>query len=623
MSNPPNFSNNRNIKYIPVNFQNENQRQKEKYLKELQNYKFDQGFQPVQPYQYRLQLPQINTFQNHSIPNQDFIQGRIDPSRIMHNVQPSFSKTNKYLDHRKEFFVKDNIDNRRQSLTINEKSNDEIPIDKDIRIQYLENYSDKSGEDLRNEMNQNYNDFETLEHKKNEETFFKKDQPKIKIISPHLVQYFKKHKKQLENKKIKDAQINLRTNQEGAVLIKTKMDSPKTIPKVSFSKKIKKAKLNNDQDRTQYNMWTINQHFNIGNINPPMMQSMYAGMQQTKQSFPIHNPAEDYHKFKDIFDTPQNSSEKQSPLDPGDVQNNWNLIYQMNLEDKLYLDVSTNNIYLKIDNKNDQRFKHFEGIHQYSKELKDIESQLVPVSESLLPNHLLKLKQGKSKNLEKKSVTSNDNDLLKSEFRNVNKVDILKKESLTEKLKKTQKRRKQNLLKSNQKEKKIYSTSYRKKFQQGCKCSKSKCLRLHCLCFKQGKFCDGLCGCTDCYNSENYAGLVEKVKNATKDINSKAFESKFLEINRNGEMIKITKGCTCMKNNCLKNYCECKKNGLACTTLCKCDQCFNDHISLTHEEVSRMHTKNSRKKKKIIFQTKDNKTLGFESKEIINKTNNS
>ena len=65
----------------------------------------------------------------------------------------------------------------------------------------------------------------------------------------------------------------------------------------------------------------------------------------------------------------------------------------MNLEDKLYLDVSTNNIYLKIDNKNDQRYKHFENIHQYSNELKDVESQLVPVAESLLPNHLLKIRK--------------------------------------------------------------------------------------------------------------------------------------------------------------------------------------------------------------------------------------
>ena len=113
--------------------------------------------------------------------------------------------------------------------------------------------------------------------------------------------------------------------------------------------------------------------------------------------------------------------------------------------------------------------------------------------------------------------------------------------------------------------------------------------------------------------------MVEKVKNATKDINSQAFESKFLEIERNGTIIKITKGCTCMKNNCLKNYCECKKNGLSCTTLCKCDQCFNDHIKLTPDEVLRMHTKNSRKKKKIIFQTRGKDTIGFESKEIINR----
>jgi hypothetical protein len=611
MNNPPNYPDPRNNKYIPINFKTTKNSKKDPHPKDPRNYHYESGFKLLQPFPFRTPIPQINHFPAHQISNQNFVQEMMNNPRLAHRVHPNYIPQSDRYTPPTDLFVQDRVSNPQRIQ--NEVGS---PGKKDIRLEHLENFSDNSGEDIRNPMGGGLDPFNKTYQKEKE--ISDQQEPQIKIISPHLVQYFKKHAKNLENNKSKNPEINVQTNEDGAILIKTKKESPKKYPKVSFSKKIKKPKSTTGRERpeTQYNMWTINQHFNIGNINPPVMPQPYDPTPQTNQSFPINNPAQDYKKIKEFFDPSGNESEEQASLDPGDVQNNWNLIYQMNLEDKLYLDVSTNNIYLKIDNKNDQRFKHFEGIHQYSKELKDIESQLVPVSESLLPNHLLKLKQSKSGESETKQKSQNKP--MGDNRQRIHKKDY--KESLTEKLKKTQMQRKKNLVKSN-KDKKIYSTSYRKKFQQGCKCSKSKCLRLHCICFKQGKFCDGLCGCNDCYNTENYSNLVEKVKNATKDINSGAFESKFLEIERNGEIVKITKGCTCMKNNCLKNYCECKKNGLSCTTLCKCDQCFNDHIQLTQEEVMRMHTKNSRKKKKIIFQTKDNQTIGFESKEIINKYN--
>ena len=418
-------------------------------------------------------------------------------------------------------------------------------------------------------------------------------------------------------------EINLQMSKGGPVLIKTKVRSlEKPISsKLSNSKKIKKMKKLPkmlEKKNSQKNIVTINQQINIQNFNP-QMSPYFSQMPQTKNSFHVQNPVKDYKRFTEIFDPSQLSPEQESvkELEPEDVQNNWDLIYEMKLEDKLFLDVSTNNIYLKIDNKNDERYKHFENIHHYSAEMKGIESQLVPVADSLLPNHLLKMKKSEKKEDSAAEIFDQEDDKQFPKFVKEHRGE--KKENLTDKLERTKIEPKKTTLGPQKKEKSLAQNPYRKRYKQGCKCSKSKCLRLHCICFKQGKFCDALCGCNNCYNTESYTGLVEEVKNATKDINSEAFKSKFLEIERNGKKIKITKGCTCMKNNCLKNYCECKKNGMSCTTLCKCDQCFNDHIKLTPDEVMKMHTKNSRKKKKIIFQTKDEEILDFESKDIVYK----
>lgn len=141
----------------------------------------------------------------------------------------------------------------------------------------------------------------------------------------------------------------------------------------------------------------------------------------------------------------------------------------------------------------------------------------------------------------------------------------------------------------------------RRKKNAGCRCSKSKCLRLHCVCFRKGIFCDEKCGCKNCFNTKDKADLVKKVRIATKDINAEAFESRFVEARCNGQIIKLTRGCSCSKNNCQKNYCECFKNGLPCSPLCKCSCCHNEQVRLEPEVVSQLIKKSSRKKKKIVF----------------------
>ena len=143
----------------------------------------------------------------------------------------------------------------------------------------------------------------------------------------------------------------------------------------------------------------------------------------------------------------------------------------------------------------------------------------------------------------------------------------------------------------------------KKKKVQSCKCSKSKCLRLHCSCFRSGKFCGDDCNCKGCFNKIEFKPLVQKVINFTKNINSHAFDNRILEIEQNGKTIRLMSGCSCSKNQCLKNYCECRKNGLGCSPLCKCENCKNHRIELDPDVARNLYKKNSRKKKKIIFKS--------------------
>lgn len=59
-----------------------------------------------------------------------------------------------------------------------------------------------------------------------------------------------------------------------------------------------------------------------------------------------------------------------------------------------------------------------------------------------------------------------------------------------------------------------------------------------------------------------------------------------------------SRGCTCNKSLCVKNYCECYAGGVACTQLCKCQNCKNVKSKINEEEKEKVHEKNVRKKKK-------------------------
>ena len=107
-----------------------------------------------------------------------------------------------------------------------------------------------------------------------------------------------------------------------------------------------------------------------------------------------------------------------------------------------------------------------------------------------------------------------------------------------------------------------------------CNCQNSKCLKLYCDCLRNNGFCGPKCNCLDCKNYENSKEREEKIKSIKKR-NPFVFKP-IVSTEHNGIITKIhSKGCSCKKNGCQKNYCECYQLNVLCSTHCKCIECRN------------------------------------------------
>eukprot|EP01017_Pseudomicrothorax_dubius_P011088 TRINITY_DN14091_c0_g2_i2.p1 TRINITY_DN14091_c0_g2~~TRINITY_DN14091_c0_g2_i2.p1 ORF type:complete len:296 (+),score=30.39 TRINITY_DN14091_c0_g2_i2:89-976(+) len=148
-------------------------------------------------------------------------------------------------------------------------------------------------------------------------------------------------------------------------------------------------------------------------------------------------------------------------------------------------------------------------------------------------------------------------------------------------------------------EQKSTITSVKTLVETGCKCRKSRCLKLYCECLAKGQMCGESCGCTHCYNNPQHETARRKAIQAIKERNAlskfaQENPDKVSELIHNKDMciqviqeglesmqltdhslLKEAKGCSCKRSSCQKRYCECFVRGESCTEECSCEGCKN------------------------------------------------
>ena len=73
-----------------------------------------------------------------------------------------------------------------------------------------------------------------------------------------------------------------------------------------------------------------------------------------------------------------------------------------------------------------------------------------------------------------------------------------------------------------------------------CKCSRSKCLKMYCECFTQGRFCDESCACVNCENIEANTDTIRKARRNIRNRNPQAFRPKVLQNNLSRKLFQQT-----------------------------------------------------------------------------------
>jgi Tesmin/TSO1-like CXC domain, cysteine-rich domain len=102
-----------------------------------------------------------------------------------------------------------------------------------------------------------------------------------------------------------------------------------------------------------------------------------------------------------------------------------------------------------------------------------------------------------------------------------------------------------------------------------CVCKKTKCLKLYCICFKNGITCSDLCDCAGCLNTGTGITPSESVSS------HRAFRQKVLHKLKGRKDHPDQDCCNCRKSFCQNHYCKCFRNGRVCGNQCTCLACKN------------------------------------------------
>jgi hypothetical protein len=137
--------------------------------------------------------------------------------------------------------------------------------------------------------------------------------------------------------------------------------------------------------------------------------------------------------------------------------------------------------------------------------------------------------------------------------------------------------------------------------RQGCRCRRTKCLRLYCRCFKNLEYCKRFCKCQTCHNTLQHKKIRRMIINKTKANSQNAFKSKYKKLESDDDVVINCDGCNC-RTGCNRNYCGCKQKQIPCSTICKCEGCTNTIIEIDRPKVKKMKKIFGRKKSKIVFE---------------------
>mmetsp|Transcript_42990 Transcript_42990/g.91412 ORF Transcript_42990/g.91412 Transcript_42990/m.91412 type:complete len:933 (+) Transcript_42990:300-3098(+) len=103
-----------------------------------------------------------------------------------------------------------------------------------------------------------------------------------------------------------------------------------------------------------------------------------------------------------------------------------------------------------------------------------------------------------------------------------------------------------------------------------CRCTRTRCLKLYCDCFRQDLLCNAGCDCVECKNTVEYSGPTGDRTRAKAEI-IKTRPHVF-----NTPKKKTGVGCSCLKNKCRTKYCDCNSRGVGCDpAVCTCINCEN------------------------------------------------